>query len=204
VLVSTLALGCVFAAHASGQEIVVRGVVIGPDGSPLAIDRVVLHRVDSSGGATVAQAATGADGRFVLNAPAARDTAGVYFVAARYQEELYIGQPFRPAMQGTPDQVLQVGVAANSASALLANAEAGAPAVRRARRSRNAFLFIVPLVIAAAAVFYLIVPRRRIAPRRAMLIRLAEIDERLPDAPQGQRDSLRDERTRLVDQLRAG
>jgi hypothetical protein len=215
-----LVVGFVFALSAHAQEIVVRGLVLGPDGRPLALDRVVLHRVHpeggatvaggssapdaAGGGATVAEGSSGLDGRFVLTAPVARDTTDVYFVAARYQGELYIGRPFRPAVDGTPDQVLQVGVFANSAAALLANAEGSAVTPARARVTRNPYLFIVPVLMATIAVFYLIVPRRRVTPERAMLIRIAEIDERLPDAPHGQRDSLHAERMRLVDALHAG
>jgi hypothetical protein len=202
--VTALVLGFVFTTTVSAQELLVRGIVVGPDGRPVAIDRVVLHRVDAAGGATVAEGSSGSDGRFVLTAPASRDTAGVYFVAARYQGELYIGAPFRPAAQDTLEQVLQVGVVATSASAMVANAE-GTPALPKRRRdSRSALLFTVPLLIAAAAIVYLTVKRRRVSPARGMLIRIAEIDERLPDAPQGQRDSLHAERMRLVDELRAG
>jgi hypothetical protein len=200
-----LALSFILVTSANAQEMSVRGRVLGPDGTPLAIERVVLHRVDRGGGATVAEAPSGADGRFTLNAPASSDTSAVYFVAARYEKELYIGPPFRPATQGTPEQVLQVGVPANSASALLADAQQdGAPPLGRRGSSRNALLLIAPLLIAGSAVLYLVLPRRRVAPARAMLMRIAEIDERLPDAPQGQREALRAERTRLVEQLRAG
>ena len=195
----------VLVTSASAQEIAVHGRVLGPDGAPLAMERVVLHRVDRSGGATVAEAPSGADGRFLLNAPASNDTSAVYFVAARYQGELYIGQPFRPAMEGTPEQqVLQVGVPETSASAQLADAAGSPPPLGRTVTSRNALLLIAPLLIASGAVLYLVVPRRRVAPGRALLIRIAEIDERLPDAPQGQRETMREERTRLLQQLRAG
>jgi hypothetical protein len=201
---TALALGLVSGTNARAQEIVVRGTVVGPDGRPLALERVLLHRVAGSVGDTVAVGPTAADGRFVLTGPASRDSSAVYFVAARYQGELYIGQPFRPAVEGTPEQVLQVGVQATSASAVLADAEGSAAPMRRARNATNELVFIAPLIFAAAAVLYLIVPRRRVAPQRALLIRIAEIDERLPDAPQGQRESLRDERSRLIAQLRDG
>jgi hypothetical protein len=125
-------------------------------------------------------------------------------VAARYEGELYIGAPFKPALEGTPEQVLQVGVPATSASALIGEAEGAPPPLVRPRNSRNALLLIIPLLVAAAAVLYLMLAHRRIAPDRALLMRIAEIDERLPAAPQGQRDTLRAERTRLLDQLRAG
>jgi len=189
---------------ARAQEIAVRGIVLGPDGSPLAIERVLLHRVAGSVGDTVAVGPSGADGRFVLTGPASGDTSAVYFVAARFQDELYIGRPFRPAVEGIPEQVLQVGVVATSASALLAGAGASTRPGERTRNAANELVFMVPLVVAAAAVLYLIAPRHRVAPRRALLIRIAEIDERLPNAPQGQRESLSEERSRLLRQLRAG
>lgn len=185
--VTALVLGLVV-TNASAQDSVVRGVVIGPDGAPLAIDDVVLHRVGPAGGAAIARGPSGVDGRFSLTAPATRDTSVVYFVAVQYAGQLYIGEPFRPATQGTPEQVLQVGPPAPAASPRLG----------------DSLVLVVPLLIAAAAVLYLLLPRRRVAPERAALIRIAEIDERLPEAPQGQSDALRAERTRLLERLRAG
>jgi hypothetical protein len=66
-----------------------------------------------------------------------------------------------------------------------------------------ALLLILSLLGLTAAVLYLTLRRRRLAPSRALLIRIAEIDERLPAAPPGQREALREERARLVEQLRA-
>jgi hypothetical protein len=91
-------LACMLAApcrcsQAAGDD--VRGRVIGPDNAGGQDQRVVLHRVDESGGFTIAEAISGDDGTFELRA-GDTDTTGVYFVAARYDEELYIGPPFRP------------------------------------------------------------------------------------------------------------
>jgi hypothetical protein len=190
-------------AAAAQQEIVVQGYILGPDSTPLALERVLLHRVDQAGGATIAEGPSGPDGRFKLAAPITNDTSGIYFIAARYEGELYIGSMFR-LQPDLPDQVLQVGVPATSASALVeaAGRPPPAPAPAPPRRSRW-LLLIVPLLAVAAAVLYMIVPRSRVSPERARLIRIAEIDERSALAPPGQREAMRAERDQLIEQLRS-
>ena len=49
------------AAAAQQSTVVVRGRVLGPDNDMLAAQRVVLHRVDNSGGSTVAEDTSDAD-----------------------------------------------------------------------------------------------------------------------------------------------
>jgi hypothetical protein len=202
-----LAIGLMSVADASAQEIpeiTVRGRVLGPDSTPLAVGRVVLHRVDPTGGTTVAESPSDADGRFNLPAAATTDTSVVYFVAVSHQGELYIGRPFRPATEGTPEQVIQVGLPATSLTAMLREVEMPAASGDRSTPTTRALLLMLSLLGLTAAVLYLTLRRRRLAPSRALLIRIAEIDERLPAAPPGQRDALREERARLVEQLRDG
>ncbi|MEX0906775.1 MAG: hypothetical protein WD054_00485, partial [Gemmatimonadota bacterium] len=112
-VVVLLAAAAVSPARSAALQapLTVEGRVIGPDGAPQADQVMMLHRVDRSGGATIAETSSGADGSYVLTAPASTDTSAVYFVAARYDGDLYIGAPFR---QGQPDrlaQLIQVGVA---------------------------------------------------------------------------------------------
>lgn len=195
--------GLLFSAALQAQDLTVRGRVIGPDNAGLDSQRVVLHRVARDAGATIAETLTGANGAFQLNAPLSGDTAALLFVAVRYQGELYIGPPFRETESGT-DQVIQVGVPGTSASAVMGGTGA-APAARpvgRATTTRSWLLWLIPLLGVAAVALYAIVPRSRVPAGRALMIRLAEVDERMEAAPDAQREQLRDERQRLVALLR--
>lgn len=198
-----VAAGLLPTSSLPAQELTVRGRVIGPDNTPLSAQRVVLHRVDASGGATVAEATSDDAGRYELRVTASADTGAVYFVAARYQEELYIGPPFRPEAEGTMEQILQVGVPGTSAEQLIRGQEGGAQPVGRPATSRSWMLLLIPLVGVAAVALYALVPRTRISPDRTLLIRVAELDERLGTATDAQRDAIREERARLMSQLRA-
>ena len=192
-----------FTPTLAAQELAVRGRVLGPDNSPLAAQHVVLHRVDASGGATVAQATTDATGRYELRVTASADTGAVYFVAARYQEELYIGPPFKPAAGSITEQMLQVGVPGTSAEQLMRGEQGGAQPGGRPATSRSWMLLLIPLAGVAAVALYALVPRARISPDRALLIRVAELDERLGSATDAQRTAIREERARLIAQLRS-
>ena len=201
-LLTLLALFCFPATTIHAQQLTVRGVVIGPDAKPVADQVVVLHRVSQGGGETVAQDTSSADGRFVLVAPATEDTAAVYFVAGRFADEMYLVPPFR-ADEGATDQILQVGVPGTSASSLLGSAPGVAPqAVVRPATSRRWLLFAIPLVAVAAVAIFLLLPGRRISEDRAALIRIAELDERMPLATAAQREQLGTERATLIARLR--
>jgi hypothetical protein len=193
-------------AAARQGEIMVAGTAVGPDNTPMAAQRVVLHRVDASGGATIAEVETGEDGRFVMSAPASPDTSALYFVAARYEGELYIGPPFRSDQVSATDQLLQVGVPGMSATSLLEEAQggfgAGMPTGRPAT-ARNWLLLIIPLIGVAGVALFMLVPRSRIPDDRRLLIQVAEMDERMTTAPQAQREALLVEREQLMARLRA-
>jgi hypothetical protein len=198
-------LGVVTADVLHAQDVTVRGRVIGPDAAALGGQRVVLHRVDAAGGATIAEAVSAADGAFELSATVPADTGAVYFVAARYDEELYIGPPFRPSEQGATEQMIQVGVPAMSATTMMAEGqEPLMPARRRPAESRSWMLLIIPLLGVAGVAAYALIPRNQIPRERALLLRVAELDERMMTAPAAQKDSLLDERRELIAQLRAG
>jgi hypothetical protein len=185
-----------------GSSLVVRGRVIGPDNSALAGQAVVLHKVAGATGTTVAESVTDADGRFELSTPALGDTTAIYFIAARYEGELYIGAPFREAEEEARNQVLQVGVAGTSATAMLEGSGALPQASGRPLTSRSWLLFAIPLLGVAAVAVYALLRRGRLPHDRVALIRLAELDERATSAPAGQRDALMSERARLLGELR--
>ncbi|HSJ07639.1 MAG TPA: hypothetical protein VK936_13120 [Longimicrobiales bacterium] len=197
--------GCLLGADAvHAQDLPVRGRVIGPDNTGVPDQRVVLHRVDGGGGATVAEAISGPDGGFDLIAPATADTTGVYFVAARYDGELYIGPPFRPADAATLDHVIQVGIPSMSATSMLADDGTGALPMPRPAPSRNWLLLIIPAVGIVGVIVYALFPRRSIPADRHLLIRVAELDERMEAATEAQREVLLEERHRLIAQIREG
>lgn len=191
------------AAAQEPNDITIRGRILGPDNVPLPNQPVVLHRVQAAMGATISDAVTTLDGSFVLSIPVPTDTGAVYFVATRYQGELFIGAPFRAGQEDALHQVIQVGVPGTSATAML---EGGAvpQALGRPLTNRNWLLLVIPLIGVAAVAVYALVPRTRMPRDRAMLIRIAELDERMSAAPVGQRASLLEERTRLAAQLRGG
>jgi hypothetical protein len=190
------------AAHAQ-QDLVVRGRILGPDNAPLGEQRVVLHRVDAAGGATIAETMSGADGSYVLRAASAVDDAtALLFVAARYDGELYIGPPFRAADPLAAEQDIRVGVPELSASALMEQ-DGGLPMPSRGtEKGRTWLLILIPLVGAAGVLVYALRPKARIPADRALFIRIAELDERMDDAPDAQRASMQQERRRLLAELR--
>jgi hypothetical protein len=206
VLSALLVLLAPQALTAQQDSMVIRGRVAGPDNAMLAGQRVVLHRILNSEGATIAETTSSTDGEFVLSAPATPDTSALYFVAARYDGELYIGPAFRAGQTEAMNQVIQVGVPGTSASALLeggAGATAGAIPMGRPATNRNWLLLAIPLLGVAAVALYALVPRQRIAADRALLIRIAELDERMVSAPTAQRETLQAERTQLIGRLGA-
>jgi hypothetical protein len=197
-----VAAGLFMASGAEAQELVIRGRVIGPDNAGVAQQRVVLHRVDESGGFTIAETQSGADGAFELRAPATTDTTGVYFVAARYDEELYIGPPFRPGDPMMADQVIQVGIPSMSATAMMGDGGIGPMPGQPQEQSRTWLLVVVPLLGVLAVAAYALYPRNSIPEDRSLLIRVAEIDEEMETATGADLEELQEERRELLAQLR--
>jgi hypothetical protein len=198
-----VAAGILTASGAQAQELVIRGRVIGADNAGVPEQRVVLHRVDESGGFTIAETISGEGGAFELRAQATADTMGVYFVAARYDDELYIGPPFRPGDPMAADQVIQVGIPSMSATAMMGDAPIG-PMPARQDTSRTWLLVIVPLVGVLGVAAYALFPRTSIPEDRSLLIRVAEIDEEMETAAGADLEELREERDEIMAQLREG
>ncbi|MBR9988654.1 MAG: hypothetical protein KFH98_02805 [Gemmatimonadetes bacterium] len=204
-----LLLAVTFAPLADGaaaqQPDPVVGRIIGPDNLPLGGQTVVLHRVQAAAGATVAETVTAEDGRFELLLPAGSDTSAVFFVATRHAGELYIGAPFRAGEQTPGGQIIQVGLPGTSATAMLESGSVSMPQpIGRPLTNRNWLLLVIPLVGVSAVAVYALIPRSRVAPDRAMLIRIAELDERMGSAPGPHRAAMLEERNRLMTRLREG
>lgn len=200
-----MALLFVLAPGLHAQELVVSGRIIGPDGNPVPGHRVVLHRVDGSGGATIAETFSEGDGRFELRAEASADDEAILFVAARYDEELYIGPPFRGDEASASEQFIQVGIPELSASAMMEQ-DGGLPMPmqRRTEQSRTWLLVLIPLLGVAGVAVYALIPKGQVPHDRALLIRVAELDERMDAAPEAHRQALTEERERLMAELRQG
>jgi hypothetical protein len=184
---------------------IVRGHVIGPDGKPLSKQAVVLHRVAGASGLTVATGTSEKDGSFrltVADAASAADDA-VYFLAARYKEELYLGDAFKAPFDTTMDHTVQVGVAATSARALLGattggDAQGALPQATAPADPTRWLIFIMPALAIIALVVMLFGPRGRIPPRRRVLLEIAKLDE----AEGGSGNAAyRDRRAALIAQL---
>ena len=170
-------------AAARAQANVLAGRVIGPDGEPVAGQSVVLHRVAGGAGATVAQAIADDNGNFALRFDAPDlDSDAAYFVAARWQGELFLGPPFRTPVDSAADYTLQVGVPGTSASVLLGSgqASAGPPPQAAAEEPfpyRTWLLLIIPLLVMALATGYFLTRGRGAGRRRRLLLEIAELDE---------------------------
>ena len=166
--------------HAQRAAFEVDGRVIDAASAPVAALTVVMHRVSAAGtGALVATDTTAADGTFRLIAPPSADTASeaVYFVAVRYDSELYIGEAFRPPVPADAEYVLQVGVPGTSATAMLQSG-ASAPAATR----RRSPVWVWPLLTAGLlaitlAAVYTLTRNRTPEYRRTLLLEIAKLDE---------------------------
>jgi hypothetical protein len=173
------------------QDLVLTGRVLGPTGEPVGEQAVLLHRVAQGGGALLARGTTDALGRFTVRADDDGGSEGVYFVATRYEGELYIGPLRRPPFAADEEYIVQVGIpgvgdirglsaatnppSANpeAASPPLASRSADTPAAPPGRA------FGVALLLTAIGVGALLSIRSGgPSRRRRALIRVAELDER--------------------------
>lgn len=200
-----------FGVSAAGAQVTdsVRGRLIDQDGAPLPDQGVLLHRVVGNAGANIAEGRTDADGRFTVTVDSADNADAVYFLAARWEGELYIGEAFR-APVGATEHVLQVGVPGTSASALIDGTEpgppmgmpqGGAPAGAGGRPATGAswLLFAVPAIALLGVVAYFLLRGRTAVPeRRRLLVELAELDLEHAAAPTA---DYRARRARLLEQL---
>lgn len=168
----------------AAQAPLVRGRVLGPEGEPLRDTRVVLHRVVGVGGATIAEAQSDAAGRFTIEADSAPSAEAVYFLAARYDGELYIGDAFRAPFTA-PEYLLRVGIPGTSASALIGEGEGAMPPPGTPVRMPGSapatntrwLLFAIPAIALLGVLAYFLLRRRSHVPeRRRLLAEIAELD----------------------------
>jgi len=183
---------------------VLHGITIGPDGQPAADVPIALHLITETGGALVEEVASGVDGRFTIAAPDGPEDA-LYFVAARYEGELYIGPTFRPPFPTDSEYVVQVGVEETSAARMARGVSPDAVFVRPPASPWRWGIAFAVFVTLALVVTMLLLRARGPQPRRRILIRIAELDE---DHEVGGADGAADDeyvaqRTELIERLRA-
>lgn len=197
---------------------VLRGHVMDGNGKPVAGLEVALHRVTEQGGAMITRDTSDAEGAFALRVPGESDPQAVFFVATRYQDELYIGQPFRAIPPGA-EYVVTVGAGGVTANALAGaaaqgaagSASAAAPAASGGIDTAVRWLLAGILglvgvgVLVFAAMRWWADHRRR--GRRELLIRVARLDEsyadRVASLPAAEADSYRSERAALAGRIGA-
>jgi hypothetical protein len=188
------------------QELRLQGRVLDAAGQPLAGQEVVLHRVTPAGGAAVARATSGADGRFALRVDGAGGPDALYFAATIYDGTLYIGTPFRGSVPPDAEYVLVVG--ANPAAVVGLTAAAQAPG---AGEGGGAGFAVLVAVCGLAGGLGLLVVRRRglqaIRRQREILIELAQLDERYAGRPgkadAAESEAYRQTRATLCERLRS-
>jgi hypothetical protein len=206
-LLSGVLAGCLWSGGLSAQAPEVRGRVIDASAQPIADQTVLLHRVLGSSGASIGQARSDTAGRFVITADTVGGREATYFLAARWQGELYISEAFQAPL-GDAERILQVGVPGTSATALLegtatstqpqppAPAAAGGTPATATRWLR----FAVPAISLLGVALYLVLRNRTgVSERRRLLARVARLDLEHAGAAG---ESYRSERAELMGRLR--
>ena len=172
-ILCALAAAAVLHGGVLAQNAVLRGRVLAA-GAPVPGQPIALHHVADTGGSTLGTDTTDAQGRFEI-ALATLPSVGVLFAATRYQDQLYVGEPFR-GNELPGDYVLLVGPGATPIdfSGIQANP---AGAVQRTD-NRTAGLIVVLVAALALGGGAFLLWRRSLPPRRRLLVEIAELDER--------------------------
>lgn len=156
---------------------VLNGVVVDAAGNPVAAVPIALHRVVETGGAMVENVASDSAGQFSIRLREDEPTGALYFVAARYEGELFIGPTFRPPFPDGAQYVVQVGLDATSAARMARGVDPGDVFVRPPASPWRWGIAATVLVAVIGLVAVLIVRARGPDTRRRLLIRIAELDE---------------------------
>lgn len=209
-LLAFLATGHALAVPTAAQEIA--GVAMDSAGRPLTGVPVALHRVGGGlGGATVASATTGDEGRFRFEIEAV-DSA-VYFVAMRHDGLMYIGPMARGGVERVTDYVIQA--APETEAGAVASALSGVPpapmtapvgAPGRPGQTPDAVgtgaaWLVAILALVVAAIFLATAPGYRTRRRRELVIELARLENRLAAEPGSEAEADRRRRDALRERL---
>ncbi len=209
----TLLAACALALLVRGAaaQTPLSGQVVDSAGKPVAGQHVTLHEVTPASGAMVDSAVTDARGRFTVRVPAVQDTGTIFFVATRWQGDLYIGTPFRPPLPSGANYTVTVGVnpvnmGPAGGGGMGGGSAATGPAAAPPSSSGATRWFLVAMLalVALGAVAYALIGgarERAEQRRRAILLRIAELDERAAGAGDEESSALRRERAELMTQL---
>ncbi|MBX6362969.1 MAG: hypothetical protein IRZ00_03795 [Gemmatimonadetes bacterium] len=166
------------------------GTVVDTAGRAAGGLELTLHRVSGQGGAPVAHDTSDARGRFRLVVPAETEPDAIYFVATRYNGDLYVGPTFKAPYPEGQSYGLTVGANPVRAEALPAQPGSPAPmqvpeAARAEDRRAGRLFFAVLLALAALAAAGVAGVRwrgeRAERRRRGFVLELAALDERYAD-----------------------
>lgn len=188
-------------ARAAAQAVQIPGRVIDENGNPVPGLLVVLHQVLQGSGNSLAQATTDSTGHFRLDLSSEPSADGVYFVATRYHEELYVGQPFKPPFPENQEFTLQVGVPGTGITDAGMAVNSGSPSAPVSRPPRRWLLALIPVLGLLAITAYLLSRRPRLSSRRQLLIEIAELDEEHAAAGEGSDETYRRQRQQLLHML---
>jgi len=190
---------CLYATLPAGAQttgsITITGRAISPQGGPVAGLEVLLHRVNAAGGAQLGSVTTDSTGAFSLTAQADPDTSAVYFAAARFNEELYIG-PFVREPDGSEPYMLVVG---GEPVQLGAPIPTSMPPVAPGGSPRRQLLILLPMLGLLGVAAWAMIQAARPPTRRRALIRLAALDEQIGEL--GGDPQLESERERIMERL---
>jgi hypothetical protein len=195
----TLGLLACAAGPATSQatrEVRIEGRAIDPQGRPMADLEVLLHRVDAMGGSSLDATTTDSTGAFSVTADATVDTSAVYFAAARFDDQLYIG-PFLREPDGSTPYILVVG--GEPVSLGDPAAPTMLPPVSPGDGPRRRLLVLLPLTGLLGVAAWALARGVRPDARRRAIMRIAVIDEDL--ARDGADPQLESERDRLMERL---
>jgi hypothetical protein len=157
---------------------VIRGRVFA-GAQPVPNQPVSLHRVTATGGATLAVDTTADDGLFEMRyEPGAGEA--VFFVATRYEDQLYIGETFRQPFQG--EYRVPVGPGATPIDLSATSGPAQPPAPQN-DSSRTAGMMVILVSAIVLGGLVLLAARPRAANTRRLLVEIADLDNRNDEAP---------------------
>lgn len=178
------------AAGAPAAASTLSGTAVDTAGKPVAGVELTLHRVTGQSGAPVARDTSDAQGRFQLGIPAERDPDAIFFVATRYNGDLFIGQTFKAPYPAGQSYTLTIGVNPIRPEAFQPQpgAAAAAPVPEGARdddqRAGRLFLAAILALAALGALGFAGARWRRERVerrRRGLVLEVAALDERYAD-----------------------
>lgn len=192
-----LAITCLGASPVTAQQTRITGRVVDTAGVAVSGLGVVLHRVDGSGGARIAEGVSDETGGFALSSAEQPVADAVYFVAARVDDKLYIGPFVRPPIDTAEDYTVVVGGEPVDFGGVALPAHDGVETVAPPP-SRRWALALVPALMLVTVTIVLVARSRGPSERRRLLIRIARLDNEPASQPG---DMVNEERSRLVERL---